>query len=432
MIKIGIIGSGFTGLATAYYLSNLKNSEITILESEKNSGGLAKGFKMPEWEWYMDDLIHHWFTSDKDIFQLIKELGLEDKLIFKNTTSSCYYRGKTAELDSPLSLLKYPFLPLVSRIRMGLTAALLKLDKNYLKYEKYKAYKFLEMTMGKKGFEIVWKPLFIGKFGKYFKEINATWFWARLHFRTKELVYIEGGFQFLINVLTENIKKSGVKIVSNSLVNNIEKNGKKIAIKAKNRTYEFDIVVATMELPVFLDVTKDLPPDYIQKLRKLKIISSQYFVLELEKPFLEKGIYWLNISEEKFPFMMVTEHTNFVDKMYYDNKHLIWVGKYLDEGDELWKFDEKKLLEKIIPYLKKINPEFEESWIKRSFFKRYKYSQPIIETNYSSKMPGIKTPIENLYMANMFNIYPEDRGTNQAVALGKNVAELIKKSVRKI
>src|SRR3989344_4047046 len=309
MIKIGIIGSGFTGLATAYYLSNLKNSEITILESEKNSGGLAKGFKMPEWEWYMDDLIHHWFTSDKDIFQLIKELGLENKLIFKNTTSSCYYRGKTAELDSPLSLLKYPFLPLVSRIRMGLTAALLKLDKNYLKYEKYKAYKFLEMTMGKKGFEIVWKPLFIGKFGKYFKEINATWFWARLHFRTKELVYIEGGFQFLINVLTENIKKSGVKIVSNSLVNNIEKK---------------------------------------------------------------------------------------------------------------------------IPYLKKINPEFEESWIKRSFFKRYKYSQPIIEVNYSTKMPGIKTPIENLYMVNMFNIYPEDRGTNQAVALGKNVAELIKKSVRKI
>ena len=187
-----------------------------------------------------------------------------------------------------------------------------------------------------------------------------------------------------------------------------------------------------MALPVFLDVTKNLPLDYMQKLRKLKIISSQYFVLELEKPFLEKGIYWLNISEEKFPFMMVTEHTNFVDKKHYDNKHLIWVGKYLDEEDELWKLDGKKLLEKIIPCLKEINPKFEESWIKRSFFKRYKYSQPIIETNYSNKMPGIKTPIENLYMANMFNIYPEDRGTNQAVTLGKNAAELIKKSVRKI
>ncbi len=43
-------------------------------------------------------------------------------------------------------------------------------------------------------------------------------------------------------------------------------------------------------------------------------------------------------------------------------------------------------------------------------------------------IPPIKTPLKNVYLATMHQIYPWDRGTNYAVKLGKEVAdEIIKK-----
>jgi protoporphyrinogen oxidase len=128
--------------------------------------------------------------------------------------------------------------------------------------------------------------------------------------------------------------------------------------------------------------------------------------------------------------MMVAEHTNFVDRRNYDNKHMIWVGKYLDQDNPLWTMKKEKLLEKIIPYLKKINPNFEKSWIKRSFFTRFEYAQPIMTKNYSKLIPKMKTPISGLYIANMNNVYPWDRGTNYALKAGKEAAIEMEKEIQ--
>jgi protoporphyrinogen oxidase len=431
MVKIGIIGAGFAGLGTAYSLKDYENSEITIFESDSMAGGLSKGFKMPEWDWYIEELIHHWFANDNYIFKIINELGLGNELLIKPVKSSCYYNGKIAEIDSVTSLIKFPFFNLIDRFRAGLIMAWLKFDKKYLKYENKTSYDFLKKTMGRKVFEILWEPLFVGKFGKYADKINATWFWARIHPRTKKLGYLRGGIQLLINKIVEELKKNKVKLIFNSPVKKIEKKNEKIIINVKNKNYEFDYVIVTTPLPTFLKITKGLPKEYKNKLNDLKIISSQYFVLELERSFLEDGTYWLNVNEKGFPFMMIAEHTNFVNKKNYNNKHLIWIGKYLEKENKLWGLDKNKLLDKIIPYLKKINPKFEKSWIKRFFFNKYEYSQPIIETNYSKKRPRINTPIENLYIANMHHIYPNDRGINRAMILGDKIAREIKNKLSK-
>ena len=52
-------------------------------------------------------------------------------------------------------------------------------------------------------------------------------------------------------------------------------------------------------------------------------------------------------------------------------------------------------------------------------------AQPIIGVNYSNRIPDIRTPIPNLYLANTTQIYPEDRGTNYSVRLGTQVADLL-------
>ena len=39
------------------------------------------------------------------------------------------------------------------------------------------------------------------------------------------------------------------------------------------------------------------------------------------------------------------------------------------------------------------------------------------------------TPLPNLYMGNLDSVYPWDRGTNYAIGLGKNAANLIEKNL---
>ncbi|HDQ72065.1 MAG TPA: oxidoreductase, partial [Chloroflexi bacterium] len=49
-------------------------------------------------------------------------------------------------------------------------------------------------------------------------------------------------------------------------------------------------------------------------------------------------------------------------------------------------------------------------------------AQPIPTLNHSQNIPPLKTPIPGLWMANMSQVYPWDRGSNYAVEIGRRVA----------
>lgn len=76
------------------------------------------------------------------------------------------------------------------------------------------------------------------------------------------------------------------------------------------------------------------------------------------------------------------------------------------------------------PYLKKINLTYRSTLISYDLFKS-PFAQPIIPTNYSKIIPPFETPLKNVYLANMQQVYPWDRGTNYAIELGEKIAKLI-------
>ena len=40
-------------------------------------------------------------------------------------------------------------------------------------------------------------------------------------------------------------------------------------------------------------------------------------------------------------------------------------------------------------------------------------------------MPDHRTPLEGVYLANTTQVYPQDRGTNYSVRMGKHVAQMV-------
>ena len=84
----------------------------------------------------------------------------------------------------------------------------------------------------------------------------------------------------------------------------------------------------------------------------------------------------------------------------------------------------------LLPALKVINPAFDASWILAKQIGRAEYAQPIVVPHYSKFLPPLQTPVEGLWSACMAQTYPEDRGQNYAIRIGRDAADAIVASLR--
>src|SRR3990167_9612350 len=135
-MRVGIIGGGFTGLSAAYYLSK-NGHEVDVFERDDRPGGLAIGYKEPEWDWTLEEHYHHWFTNDKSVLDLAHEIGHNVEI--KRPKTSSFVDGDIFQLDSPQSLLKFPKVNILDRLRMGASIAFLRYNPIWKPLEYFKA-----------------------------------------------------------------------------------------------------------------------------------------------------------------------------------------------------------------------------------------------------------------------------------------------------
>ena len=184
-MKIAIIGAGYGGMAAAYDLRKAGHA-VTIFESAEYVGGLASGFKEPHWDWSVEKFYHHWFQTDSEMLGLTRELGLEDKVRFPRPFTVMLYKNKWYPFDSILKALLFPGLGFgLDKIRFGFVGLFLRLTDNWRALEKVTADEWMMKWAGKKVYEQMWKPLLIGKFGPYYKDVNMAWMWSRIKARSR-------------------------------------------------------------------------------------------------------------------------------------------------------------------------------------------------------------------------------------------------------
>ncbi|QQS38641.1 FAD-dependent oxidoreductase [Candidatus Woesebacteria bacterium] len=424
-MKIGIIGAGYVGLTAGLTLAK-KGHGVTIYESSSKPGGLASGFRAGKWEWAIEEHYHHWFTSDTYIKKLAKEI--HHPIIFSRPKTSVIIKDELFQLDSPLSLLQFSQLSVTDRIRTGMVLAYLKTTPFWKKMESQTAHNYLERYMGRKSWQLIWQPLMEGKFGDFSKEIPASWFWARIKKRSSALGYPEEGFQAFAQSIADEFQKEGGKIIYNEETIGIEKTKKGILITNKGRTpNEYDFVICTLPTSMFIKLTSGLPQGYINSLKPLKGLGAITLLLSLKHEFLKDNTYWLNVNDTSFPFLAVVEHTHLIDKKHYNDENLVYIGNYLPVNHKYFSYTQEALVNEFTTSLKRINRSFNKSWINDSYVFKASFAQPIIPLNYSKQIPPFETPIEGLYLANIQQVYPWDRGTNYAVELGEKVANIINK-----
>ena len=336
-----------------------------------------------------------------------------------------YHHGKFYPFDSIIKMALFPGLGWgINKIRFGFVGLYLRLTNNWRELEKVTADAWMLKWAGREVYETMWKPLLVGKFGPYYKDVNMAWMWARIKARTTRLGTFEGGFQKFADMFAGRLREMSVDIRLEAQVRSIRQDSNHNLVVDTGNKETFDKVLVTTSPGLMAKLCSDLPEPYLKGLLELKSMGAVVMVLALKHRLSEQGYYWFNLPKEAgYPMLALVEHTNFVDSVHFGGDHIVYAGDYLAAGHEYFSMNDAQLLDRFTPAFKKFNPAFKQDWVKKVWVSKTNYAQPVPLVGHSRNIPAIETPIPGLYFASMSQVYPWDRGTNFAVEIGRRAAK---------
>jgi protoporphyrinogen oxidase len=264
-VRIGVIGGGITGLTAAYELAK-NGHDVEIFEATDAIGGIAGA--VPIDGFHLEKYYHHFFKSDVHVLELLQELGLEERLLWKQSRMGYYSGNKAYDFGTPRSLLKFKPLSLMDKLMFGVSVLKLMTTKDWKALENVTARDWLVSSAGEKAFRTVWKPLLVSKFGEEYDKVSMAWMWGKIRLRgtSKEsgkemLGYIDGSSSVLFDRLRSVLADKGVKINLNCRVESIKKAGETFSLETKissgdhwsseSNNLVFDRIITAIPLPVF-------------------------------------------------------------------------------------------------------------------------------------------------------------------------------------
>jgi len=412
--SVGIIGGGIMGITLAYYLSK-QGVSVTVYEASPVLGGLAGPIVLEDGT-QVDRFYHAILSSDRHLSELCRELGIEDQLRFKETKTGFYYNGAIHPMNNIVEFLKFPPLGWIDRFRLGLTVLAAQFIKDWKSLESVDVQSWLLKWSGRTTFQNIWRPMLKAKFDGGFENVPATWMWARLvrmkstreGANQKEMAgHLIGGYITLIKAMQKKIVEAGGEILLKAPVQEIViENGAACGIRlGSGEVVRFDKVVCTLQTPVFQRLIPNAGEEYLNFLSRMEYLGIIGPLLVLSEPL--SGQWTINITDDRYPFTGVIETTAYIDPKYVGGHHLVYLPKYTAPGSEWMKKTDEEIRAIWFENLKAMFPDFSESKVRWFIIHRERFTEPIHKLNQTGSIPGVATPVNNLYLATTAQIYPE-------------------------
>jgi len=350
----------------------------------------------------------------------LKKYNLMGKNKWQRVKMALGYKNKLYNINNPFGLLKFNYLSLWGKFRLGLLGlyAIFILNPKRID-DKLDLDTWMNKYAGKEVKEKVWKQLYgRNKFNISLKNISAKQFAHRLF--EKEgydlFTYPEKGLQGMIDGLEKDIKKY-VRIYKNTKIMEVDFKNKNIKFKNNEKFFNetFDIVINTIPIPEFLKISNGLPKEYEKQLSRLRYVPVVGLAFGTEK-FLNDKMYWINLFGERIH--VIYQHSLLIDK--YKDK-VSWCVRYGGSEEDLYKSDDE-IKSLYLNNLKKYFPNMKVRWC---LVFREKYAEPIYDKDYPEYCPKYESPLDSLYHAGIQVTFPKIRNMNVALESGEKVAEII-------
>jgi protoporphyrinogen oxidase len=423
------LGGGIGGLASAHYLLKAGYTPV-VLEASDQLGGLGTWFEHQGV--HLDRYYHVILDSDADLCALLAELGIADRLIWRETGMGFRLGGQLYGFNSPLDLLRFRALSFPDRIRTGMGAAYITMIKKHgLDLDDVYACDWLRRIFGARVYARIWEPLLRAKFGNRIDTVPAYWVWNTLN-REKNgeqevKGYLRGGYEGFAETLRASIVARGGEVRMASPVGAVESNGTTVHADVAGRDEQFDAVISTLPLPRLNALARgtlvnDLPlPD-------LKYQGCVNAVVVSRKP-LER-YYWTIVVDPAFPFQGVVETTHVIPSEWIGNRHLIYCLNYCEPGSEPYERSDELVKRQALDGLSALYPGFRTSDVEDVYVFRAPHVEPVWTVGYLRKRPAPRLGTSRVYLSTTAQAYPRVTAWNTSIGLARETVAALAEDLK--
>lgn len=432
MKRVLVIGSGITGMVTAYYLAK-SGIKVDVYEKESAVGGV--GMPVDFGEFHLEKTYHAYFNGFDHLFGLLDELGLLDDIGYGELKLGFINSKGVYPFAKPLDVLLNPNLSIYSKIKLALVS---------LKMAKIENWQELDAQYGKDwlikhGTQNLWEnlfaPLFKIKWGIFSDEISAAWIWSRIYPRAKirkksgkeEMRFLKNSSKRVYEEILDYLKKEGCNIYLNSAVTNIRVENDKILDLEINNTKvdDYDGYISTISPKLLFNLIDGL--DGGEKFSKVRYMNNICVIMSTNNNFTDLG--QIPVDFPGINFGGVINWTQLTGTELYKGKNIYYIFSYLPKKSEIFKLPDEEIVDIYHKDLEKVFEKFDKNQVNFSRVFKTVNATPIFEKDYLKNMPGIKiNGIKNMYLGGMFNIYPIT-DYNASIKIAQEIVEIIKKDI---
>ena len=425
MARVVVLGAGAMGLAAAYHALKLGH-DVTLLEAGPQPGGMAAHFDFGGLS--IERYYHFVCKADRPTFELMDELGIGDRMRWVDTSMGYYVDGQLYPWGDPVSLLTFPKLSLIEKLRYGVMMFVQTKRRNWAALEKVSAKTWIERWCGETVYRKLWKPLFDLKFYEYADNVSAAWIWTRIKrvgnsrrsLFQEEMGYIDGGSDTLVRALVGEIERMGGRIELGCPADEVlSVAGRVTGVSAGDRTFPADAVISTVPTPQVARLVPALPDDWKAKYDAIKNIGVICVVFKLRRSVTPH--FWVNIIDRNFEIPGIIEFSN----LRPTSGTIVYVPYYMPTTHPKWSKDDAYFRHEAFGYLKRLNPAITDDDFIDMHVGRLRHAQPICPPGFLSMIPPVETPIAGLQVADTCFYYPEDRGIAESVRFGAEMARRV-------
>jgi protoporphyrinogen oxidase len=298
---------------------------------------------------------------------------------------------------------------------------------NWQKLDSIDAVTWLHRWVGKRAYDVLWRPLFELKFHHFTPNLSAAWIWARLkrvgtsrkNLLQEEMGYLEGGSDTFLDSISAHIEAMGGTIRLSQRVTEIPVvDGRVRGVVTSEGNFEYDQVISTIPMPYVADMVPALPPDTLARYNSVNNIAVVCVLAHLKQALTP--YFWLNISDPHIDMPGFIEYSN----LNALGGHIVYAPFYIPGEHSDFREDDAFFIEKVRKYLRAVRPDLQDSDILKIAAGRYRYAQPICEPEFPKRMPPINPGVRGLFIADTCFYYPEDRSISESVQLGRKLAHM--------